>query len=453
MTYAPRIPPEILSQLLARVIASNEAGLTDVSEGGVLATILGSVAQEVANLELRIASVAGNFFLKLEGADLDRRLEEFPASFARRLPATAAQGGAFVVRRNALTSDPAYPEVVFPARSIIVTSSSNTAVTYANVNAITFAVDQQYVEDQPFIALATGMRSNLSSLYAIDTIIAGGSDLQEVTNTAPITGGRDRELDTLLRIRAQQWLASLALCQNGAIETLARSFVSTSQALVTHARMWNDPDMPGYSELVVDDGNGMAGYVQLANQTSGTLPTLQGDGNRYTLFFHYPAATPPVVTINGVNVPASQMRLAPEKGVLYINADNSFAPGQAWTVGNHQVYTGVIAELQALLNDTATAAGTRVRVVPPLRQVQSFSGNLTVITGSDINAVRNQVKANIVAFLASLAPGDPLLMYRLIGFLNRVPGVLNIVFDNSIDRYPSSTRHKLVTTVENITLR
>lgn len=453
MTFVPRIPPEILSQLIARVIATNEAGLTDVSEGGVLATILGSVAQEVANLELRISTIASNFFLNLEGADLDRRLEEFPAAFTRRLSATAAQGGAFIVRRNPRSPAPEYPEVIIPARSIIVAASSNPTITYTNINAITFAVDQQYVENQPFIALATGLNSNLLSLYAIDTIIAGGAELQEVTNTATITGGREREVDALLRVRAQQWLASLALCQNNAIETLARSFVSSTQALVTHARMWNDPDMPGYSELVVDDGNGMAGYVESANPTSGTLPTLQGDGNRYMLFFHYPAATPPVVTINGVNVPPSQMTLAPEKGVLYLNATNSFQPGQAWTVDGHQVYTGVIAELQALLNETAVAAGTRVRVVPPTRQLQSFSGDLTVITGSDINAVRNQVKANIVAFVAALAPGEPLLMYRLIGFLNRVPGVLNIVFDNPIDRYPSSIRHKLVTTVESITLR
>lgn len=451
MTFAPRIPPEILSQLLARVIASNEAGLTDVSEGGVLATILGSVAQEVANLELRISTLASNFFLDLTGADLDRRLEEFPSSFARRMPSTAAQGGAFTLRRDVRSTLPQYPELTIPARSIIVTASSNPSITYTNINAIYFALDQVHVENQPFISLATGARSNLMSLYAIDTITSGGG-LLEVTNTAPITGGSDREPDELLRLRAQQWLASLALCQPLALESLARSFVSSSNSRVTHARMWTDPDMPGYSELVIDDGNGMAGYTQNANTTSGTLPTLQGDGNRYTLFFHYPAATPPVVTIGGTNVPPSMMTLAPEKGVLYLNASNSFTPGQAWSITGHQVFTGILAELQQLINDTAVAAGTRVRVVPPMRQVLTITGDLTVITGSDINAVRNQVKANIVAFVASLAPGEPLLMYRLIGFLNRVPGVLNIVFDQT-DRYPGSIREKLITTVESITLR
>lgn len=452
MTYTPRIPTEVLSQLVARVIATNAAGLTDVSEGGVLATLLGSIAQEVANLELRISELSRNFFLNLSGADLDRRLEEFPSSYARRVQATAAQGGAFTIRREPLSTDPAYPPITLAARSIIVTTSSNPNVTYTNVNAITFILDQESISDQPFIALTTGYRGNLLSLYATDTIISGGAQLQEVMNTQPITGGSDRESDILLRSRAQQWLASLALSQNSAIETLVSSFVSTTSARVTNARMWNDPDMPGYSELVVDDGNGMAGYTQLANTTSGTLPTLQGEGNRYTLFFHYPAATPPVVTVNGVNVSPSEMTLCPEKGVLYLNANNTFQPGQAWTVKDHQVYTGLISELQALLNEVAVAAGTRVRVVPPLREMLNISGDLTVITGSDINAVRGQVKNTIVAYVAAIPPGEPLLMYRLIGFLNRVPGVLNIVFDQT-DRYPGSTRSKLVTSVETITLR
>ena len=100
MTFAPRIPPEILSQLLARVVASNEAGLTDVSEGGVLTTILGSVAQEFSNIDLRIYALSQNFFMNLEGADLDRRIEEFPSSFARRLQASSAYGGSFRLVRD-----------------------------------------------------------------------------------------------------------------------------------------------------------------------------------------------------------------------------------------------------------------------------------------------------------------------------------------------------------------
>jgi hypothetical protein len=43
-------------------------------------------------------------------------------------------------------------------------------------------------------------------------------------------------------------------------------------------------------------------------------------------------------------------------------------------------------------------------------------------------------------------------MYKLIGYLNLIPGVLNIVFDQT-DMYPGSIRHKLTISVENIALR
>jgi hypothetical protein len=451
MTFTPRIPPEILSQLLARVLASNEAGLTDASEGGVLATILGSIAQELSNIETRAYSLSQSFFLGAEGEDLDRRIAEFPATFARRMQAAAASGGAFYLRRTSSANS-----LTIPARRLIVSSSYNPSVTYANINTIVFEPNAQTpnVEAQPFIALSTGSQTNLPIVNAIDTIVAGTSDLVECTNTLPILGGADRESDTLLRSRAQRWVSSLALCQNTALETLALSYTSQNNARVTSARMWNDPDMRGYSELVLDDGGGFQGALQYAATSNGILPTLQGDGNRYTVYFSYPAATAPDIMIQGVLVPSSDVTVLLEKGVAYLKPNPSIpvAPGMAWTAGGHQVYTGLLAEMQYLLNDTAVAAGTRVRVVPPESQLIAISGNLTVITGSDIRALRQRVRDDIVVFISQLAPGEPLLMYRLIGFLNQIPGVLNIVFDQT-DIYPGSVRTKLYVTANNITLR
>ena len=249
-------------------------------------------------------------------------------------------------------------------------------------------------------------------------------------------------------------MASLALCQNNALETLALSYTSENGTRVTTARMWNDPDMLGYSELMVDDGSGFQGIISAAASASGTIPTLQGDGNRYTVYFNYPAATAPVIKVNGVQVPFSDASVLLEKGVAYLvpNPSIPVTPGMTWTTGEHQVYTGVVANLQNLINDTAVAAGTRVRVVPPEVQLIEISGNLTVVTGSDLRALRQQVRTEILSFISQLAPGEPLLIYNLIGFLSDIDGVLNIVFDQT-DIYPGSVRTKLYATDNTITLR
>ena len=451
MTFAPRLPPEIMSQMLARVLAANDAGLTDVSEGGVLATILGSIAQELSNIESRIYILDQSFFLNASGADLDRRVAEFPSTFARRLPAAAASGGKFSLRRTMSPN-----QLTIPARSLVVLASYNPSVNYTNQNAIVFDAnsDVPNVLDQSFIATSLGSNTNLELIGGIDTIVTGTSALLTCTNTVPIYGGSDAEDDTALRIRAQRWIASLALCQNNALETLALSYTAENGTRVTTARMWNDPDMLGYSELMVDDGTGFQGIISPAVEATGVIPTLQGDGNRYTVYFNYPAATAPVIKVNGVQVPFNEVSVILEKGVGYIvpNPTITVTPGMTWTTGEHQVYTGVVADLQNLINDTAVAAGTRVRVVPPDVQLIQISGNLTVITGSDIRAVRQQVKDDILAYISQLAPGEPLFIYNLIGFLSDTAGVLNIVFDQT-DIYPGSVRTKLYATDSSITLR
>lgn len=453
MTFTPRIPPEILSQLLARVIASNEAGLTDVSEGGVLATILGSVAQEFSNLDLRMYALGQSFFLNLSGADLDRRIAEFPSAFARRLAPASSSGGNFRLVRSGTVAQIAAP-LVIPARRLIVQASSNPTVSYTNLASITFSAGEETTENHTFVALATGSITNLSNPLAVDTIVSGYEQVIECTNINALDGGKDRESDQVLRYRAQQWVASLALCQNSAISVLARSFRDSNNSGITHARMWNDPDMRGYSELVVDNGTGMENSTVTTASRTVLLPQLQGDGNRYLIYFQAPAVTSPTFFVNGVELPSSDVHVIHEQGIAWIKAFPSVPvnPGDLITISEYQRYAGTIAELQEVLNETAIAAGTRVRVVPPTRQPIQISGDMTVITGSNLIALRERVKLAIQEFLRALPPGEPLFMYKLIGYLNLIPGVLNIVFDQA-DMYPGSTRHKLTVSLENISLR
>jgi hypothetical protein len=448
MAYTPRLPFEIFAELLARVISTSRV-LTDMAEGSVIGTILGSVAEEVSAVERRIKEFVDAYYLRGTGVNLDRRLDDFPPGFPRRRTATPAVGGACRVVRTSNTGT-----TVLPAGSLIVQASSLREVTYTNLVTVTIGPGDYSAIDIPFIALTPGAIGNLSQPSLINTIVRGLPELVEVTNTQPLAGGTDRERDDELRQRAERWVASLALAQNEALEAVALNFQASNSTVASHARIWNDPDMRGYSELVVDDGTGMQGYTRLAQTTTGVVPTLSGSGLRYQFPFEWPAATPPVVRIDGNIVPPSSYQVLHDKGLIVLNEFTPYAvsPGMPWSVGDHSVFVGFIAELQRYINTICVAAGTVVRVVSPIPQYINLSFNMVAAPGTNLVDVREQIKRAIVAFVARLAPGEPLLIYRLIGSLNALPGVLNVVFDQT-DRYPGSIKHKLVARLSDITGR
>lgn len=447
--YTPRLAFEIMAELVARVVSTSRV-LTDLSEGSVLGSILGSIAEEVSAVERRIQEFIDAYYLRGVGANLDRRLRDFPAGFPKRRQATPATGGAFRVIRSTTAGTTSVA-----ARGMLVSvSTAQPQVVYTNVTPFAIGPGDTTAEDIPFVALTPGSASNLAQAGLVDTIVRGLPEIVEVTNTLPMAGGADRERDSDLRDRAQRWVASIALTQAEALEAVALNFQGSDGTVLRHAALWRDPDMRGYSELVVDDGTGMVGYTRTAATYSGVLPTLVGSGSRYTLPVDGPVATPPVVSVGGTVRPPTSYRLQHERNVIYLNKvlPYTVSPGDAFVVGGHRVYTGVMAELQAYINTVCVAAGVTVRVVAPTPQRVELSLNLVGTAGVDLVALRAVVRRVIVAYVARLSPGEPLLMYRLVGALNNVPGVTNIVFDQG-DVYAGSPKHKLTTSEADIAVR
>lgn len=447
MAYTPRQPFEVLATLVARAVATSRR-LTDISEGGVLHSILGTVADEVASVERRVQEFVDGYFLSGTGANLDRRLADFPAGFPKRRQATTATGGAFRVERTTTSS-----AIVVPPGRIVARSSFKRDAAYTNTASVVFEVGQAVANGIPFRCTTPGFAGNIDQPGAIDTIDQKPADIVEVTNTLPIAGGSDRESSAALITRARRWVASLALTQREALEAVALNFQASDGTVLQHARIWTDLSMPGYSELVVDDGTGMQGYTRAANATGGVVPHIIAPGRRFRFDFDAPAAGEPQLRLNGNLVPPGQYLKQDEFGVLFMNDASTLAsPGQTWSIQGHQVYTGIISELQLYLNRICIAAGTRVIVVPPIPQVVDLSAVVVVAAGQNVLDVRDIVRRSIITFVSRLPPGEPLIMYRLIGALNVLPGVVNVRFDQS-DAYPGSLKHKLVATAASVALR
>lgn len=451
MPFAARLPNEIRQLMQARAVSSSKK-LTDIAQGDALGTLLGTVAEEISGVERRLQDWLRSFLFDAKGADLDDRVAQLPKEFPRRRGPEVAAGGSIVVTRT--NTSGAY---TLPAGALIVGRSDQANTWYTNATALTWPDGVATLPNGgPAIrvrAVTPGSAGN-GDVGVIDIVRSPTSTIQSVTSQAPLANGSDGESDDDLRRRAKLWISSLMGWTNRALEALARNFPGSDK--IRHARAYTDPAQPGYTELVIDDGLGLEGLIADAQPRSGVVPTLLS-GTRHQFWFDYPAVGGVRLSLpSGTYGPSTTDWIALlERGVLITSPNpTSFTltPEDAWTIEGHQVYTGVIAELQNYLDEIAVGAGLRVRVVPPRVRNVTLSANCVVANTYMRDTVFDAVKRAIIAFCLDLAPGDPLLIFQLGAELRKIPGVVNMIFDQT-DRYPGSLRDKLTTTVSQITLR
>ena len=450
MPFNPRLPNEIRQSLVARVVATSP--LTDVAEGGVLQTILGVVSDELAMLERRAFDMARSHGITddVTGEMLRDRVDELPLNFPRPQGERTARGGNLYIVRTS-TGSP----LTIPAGSLEIGRQDDPTSVITNVAAFTFDVGESYMpqpgdNDITMIAKSPGEASNAPA-GAYNVILTAPSTVISAVTQAAMTGGRRRETDAEVRYRALLWLSSLARSQPSALESWALSFVSSTGQTFLFARVMEDPDLPGFSYLVVDDGYGTVGYTQPALPRSGEVPTLDA-GSRYTFHYDFPAVTAPRLTItrgsDSVTYdPPNEWIAIEERGIMWTNttlAALDIQPEDTWTIQGHYVYTTAIAELQANVEASWRAAGTRVRVVTPEVAYVSLSGNVVADQGYDLADVISRTKDAIVAHFVTLGLGGDLLMHRLHDDLGNVAGLRNIVFDQG-DKMAGSPRHRLTT--------
>jgi hypothetical protein len=464
--FQARTKAQILMSMLARFVT--RSGVTDIEEGGVPASALGVVAEELEGVDYRQQKMQRAWnFEDAEGQDLDDRLGEMPGGGVPRLGASAATGSAFEV-----TVFDDTVETIVPAGTVY-GRTDDSAVVYVQQAQITIPIGQaSYPEagDTPIqlVASVRGSRSNAPT-GTITRVVSGPDNLLSVVNTATISGGVDRETDAAYKERGRLYLGSLAGCQTMALEFLARSFVSEDGVQIVHAHAIEDPTRPGYTELVVDDGSGMLGFSTKGAAVSGRVP-LNDPTLIQTILYHQSPGTAPIAfgqfkhdpgwTGTWVDVPLNADGTIPwysiqERGRLYPPA-GLFTPGDGWQITGYNIYTGPIRELQTLVEGVMSdpfqvpgkrASGTRVLVVAPLLQKLLPPGitvQLVVEEGADTLALRDTVEAEIVAFVQSIPPGQPLFLWKLGAKLEKIEGLKNVKFVTPDDDvYPYSERHKL----------
>lgn len=459
MAFEPRTTQVIRREVAGRIVARGP--LTDISEGSALAHIAEAVAEEAANVEVRAARIRDSFYLEgAEGQDLDDRVSDLPPSGLSRQHASAGSGGSLSLVRADTTA-----EVTVPAGSTY-GRTDNGAVLYRQIADATFLVGQDTLTEVAVVCLTVGLDGNCRAGQINRVLSAPGVD--RVTNTAPITNAQGEEQDEDLRARARAYLSSLTGTTPAALEYLGRSFESSNRARAAFARVFEDPTQPGYSELLIDDGSGLVGYTRPGVPVTGTVPA----GGPPVLWHEAPAVDPPdgvSVLSGGVlrELLAEEYTSIPERGMIFVN-EGVLSPGDQWEIAKYRVFTGLPAEIQAAIEGNTSdplnspgyrAAGTRVRVQPPQVTLVDLYVNVVPIQGRDYEVVRADTKDAVIQYLATLGPGQPLYIARLVDRIMDNPDVLTVrlysepdSLTQAVDYLPASPRHVLRTDDARVTV-
>ena len=444
MPFVPKTAGAILDQLKAGVIGRSK--LSDINPGSGLITILQAVAEELASTERRMFTVRESFFLNgAVGTDLDRRVAELPPMGLARIAQTHASGTCLTISRAAEDTAAA---LLVPAGSVFI---SNQGTRYRTTVDVVIPQGDAEVENVHIIAEAPGSGGN-AAIGTITRVVSAPDQVIACTNTQRLSNGTDRETDIKLRERAGNYLKSLSRCQKASIEFMASGFISSEGERYPYARLYEDPENPGFSELVIDDGSGIE-LEQLSRPGRTSISTVPRGGTRVA--YHEGPATGPIlpesIIVHVGGDPNTQIAVTPinytsiyERGVIYFKP-GVVNPGDKIIIQNYRVFRGYVAELQKEIEGDPSdfnrltgfrAAGTRVVVTAVTPQFINLDIALTAEPSADYNQVEYNTRERIEAYINDLAPGETLIISQLVDTALEVGGVIDVKFfeQNSTDR-------------------
>lgn len=430
MAFEPRSREQLARLVLGSILARSP--LSDASPGSVINLIAKSIGAVLASTERRIEQVREAFdFRRASGEELDERIAELPLSTITRHEAAPASGSVRLTFSAPLAADLVIPAGSSVSRSlepsILYSTSEDTTIAAGSADALITVT-----------ASAAGTIGNCAA-GTINTIDQMPILVSAVTNPSDFTNGQAEETDRELRQRGLLYLQSLARCQAQAIEYAALSYSLTDGRRLLLAQLFEDPEIRGYSELLIDDGSGSLGDARSAGaRYSGTDPTVR------RIYHDAPAVAPVVVryTLGGVTQPVDPDRYLsiPERGVIYLDP-GAMPAGATWQLDPYQVYTGAIAAIQSEIEGTTTdptapgwrAAGTRIRVLAPDLRIVDLDVSIIPEDGIDLVVARTAIREAINELLLISGPGVTIYRSALI------EAIMGVDLVRSVELYRSGT--------------
>jgi len=472
--FTPRLPLPVLRDLLSKVV--NRTDLNDVNVGSTLFTLLNAVATEISNTEGRMFNLRQSYAIEnASGSDLDARVAELPPIGIARKRGTSASGSVLKITLPVPTTE----DLTIPAGSLVASVEDGT--TYVIAEDVVILQGQSEISNVSIVCNAQGEVGNTDTGTITNIINVPGASA--VTNTGPLINGLDVESDQSLRDRAIRYLNSMGRTSTSALQFLASSFIDSNNVSFPFNAVFEDPNQPGFCELIVDDGSGRYGSIGRGFGVAFNVP----EGGANFVSFERPAVKETfsygidfIITnsageektdANGnARNYEGEFKVIPERGIIFFE-DSALDEGDTVTLLPYDVFKGFIAELQEEIEGNVNrgntlrgwrAAGTRVRVIPPVRQTLSFDIAIRLTPNTDFNVIQRDVRDAAVEFVNQLAPGQPFLPSQLVRrLLDTQPIVsVNVLGRGASgscslldDRYPPNNKTVFRSSINDIDIR
>jgi hypothetical protein len=506
MPFVPRTSSEIIKEMAGLVVTQSK--LTDINPGSALTHLIGSVAQEIEFIEIRMQGIRDSFSLiRASGPDLDYRVGDLPPSGLARKGQSAAGGAALQVTLvDALEVD-----LVIPIGTVY--ARQDNGLEYVQTQQVTvLAGTTAYPTDASstgyirVVCKSSGSDGNCAS-GLITELVQAPADLDTVTNVIAVGGGSESESDDSLRNRALSYLAALSRITSASLKYVVLSYVSPiTGETAKSCTVIEDAMTPGFTEVMVDPG-GSAFDETIQNFTGGDAVTDTGTkwtwaGKMPSVLHHTAPALKALtivdfettfyrrVTVDDVPADIVETRsmddvlvrafyqLPPgwdpfisvyERGHIYLDPEfpMNYAPSHGYQVGDAETqkpvqltlkpfnrYTGLIAELQGIIEGDVSRpsdfpgfrpAGCRVVCrLPILQKVGQIKINLTLVSGTKITEVEDLVKGAVVSLVNDLIPGDFLRLAAIIDMLMGIPFIKNVKITSPDDDVVSQSNRSVL---------
>jgi uncharacterized phage protein gp47/JayE len=267
-----------LVQNMVTTVQGRAAALMDTTVGSVLRALLEAFAAQLLWLQAQLlALLASTRASTSAGPELDSWMADYGLV---RLPAVAATGIASFARFTATA--PAFIPVTGALNGDgsvtgrVAVQTQDGTVLYAvladSSNANFDAALNQYVLTAGTVgipvligALAAGAVGNAAA-GQVNTLATSLPGIDTVSNAVALVNGVDAEADAALRVRFQQYLASLEKATLGAVREAALSVKEGASCDVVEGQDYSTGNArAGYFFVVADDGSGTPGSTFLTS--------------------------------------------------------------------------------------------------------------------------------------------------------------------------------------------
>lgn len=434
MVFDPRSELEIRDLLLGGLVLRTK--LSNVRENATLMQLVQSTARLIAYGERGLSKIRDTIDLsKIREPDL---LDEHAAAVlpdgVTRSKDTYAAGP--VVFTRPLTAG----VMSIPLGTIIAQETSTGDVRYETT--VAGQIDNLKSVSDPINARCMEKGSvGSAAAEAINILISSLAEASVTVKNLSSLTGLDEESNAQLVQKMKAAIRGLAKTTPSALTAAVRSVELVDERRIRSA--WATLITPGKGIIYVDDGTGTILETDTADAETLISGSVGGEYLFYTTrrpwfsapqVFRGPDAGPQLALIHGVDYTRvyewGQIRL-----IVPLVADETLK------VGTCSVHIGLIAEAQKVIDGSPVdrinypgfrAAFTSCAVQAAQVSFQEIDIDVTIHASFDNTAVQAVVESEVITYVNSLGPGDPMYHSRLIERVMSVRGLLKAVISKPV---------------------